>query len=156
MATAKQAIDALMKVGKDTFLANAADPTWGAILYAILIWETGFQYEAFDNLEVIRFYKTGDSADNQGLGTAKEWRQGRVRMDILCTSRDKAEQAFEFLRTAWITDFDYVNGAGTVGQGYLRAQGIKYLQIGESRETEWDRRGLVFRRIADVLFEIGD
>lgn len=156
MTTGTTAIQALEKVGHDTFIANGSDPTWGT-LYGNMLWNLRQPFGHFEGQNAIYLYKTGGQTLQQGLGTVKEWRYSRIRLDILCDTYANAEQTFEFLRTAWITDFNNSPAVNAVGTGYLRLTGgIKNIQIGESQSAPWETRGLVFRRIADINLEIGD
>jgi hypothetical protein len=111
--------------------------------------------DAFD-YQTVAIYRIGGLAEAQGLGTVRQWRQPRIRVDVFQGNYDDAEKCVEVLRTFWITDFDYFNGSGAVGQGYLRAQGIKNLILGEARASSWEKTQTQYRRIMDVQIEIGD
>lgn len=156
MTTATAAMDALRKVGHDGFVALAGDPTWGA-LYATVVWELRQPFFVHDNLNTVYLYKTGGQPDRKGLGFSQQWRFPRVRCDILCSAYDQAEQTWEKLRALWIADMEHTPVVNAVGQGYLRATGgLKGIDIGESASAPWEDLGIVYRRIADVIVEIGD
>src|SRR5438105_368872 len=134
MSTLSTAIAALLNVGKTTFQAQSGDPTWGA-LYAAILWKDAWPFAEVKSFNpTIFLYELGGQPAAQGLGTVKQWRHPRIRVDIFCNANADVRQAFEALRSAWITDFNYVNGSGAVGQGYLRQTGsIKNIEIGDDR-----------------------
>jgi hypothetical protein len=151
------AIAALIKVGSTQFAALASDPNYG-VMYETTQWINTWPVDAF-NWPTVAIYRNGGLAERQGLGTARQWRHPRVRVDIFGRNYGEVEKAMEALRSFWIADRDYspVNPAGVVGQGYLRVVGgIKTFDIGESQALPWEKTGIQFRRLADVIIEIGD
>src|SRR6185369_13890018 len=117
MTTLTAAIAALVAVGKADFLSRASDPTYGAF-YATMLWSEGWPFaEAKNAFPAIYIYENGGNTERQGLSTVKMWRYSRVRVEAFANSKAEVQQAFETLRTAWITDYNYYVGNGTVGQG---------------------------------------
>jgi hypothetical protein len=157
MTTLAVAIDALITVGHDYFLAHAGDPTYGT-LYANMVWESRWPFNVYkDTFPTIFLYEYQGSADRKGLGFVEQWRYPILRADLFANQAAHARQMFEALRAAWIADFNNMVSPYTPGLGYLRhTGGLKTLEIGESRSTDWDERGVVFRRTVDIRIEIGD
>ncbi len=157
MSDLTTAIAALTQVGRASFQALAGDPDFG-VMYDTTQWINSWPVDAF-NWPLIAIYRNGGFVERQGLGTAKQWRRARLRVDIFGRNYDEVEKAMEALRAFWIADRNYspVNTAGVVGQGYLRVVGgIKWLEMGESQALPWEKTGIQFRRLADVIIEIGD
>lgn len=152
MSTLPVAIDALVKVAHDNFIAA------GGSLLPNIVWEKTWPFGVYrDNFPTIFLYPLTGRTANKGLGTVTQWRMPNLRSEVFANTYADTVLMFEQLRTAWITDFNAWTGPFAPGQGYLRnTGGIKYIEIGESRSTDWEERKIVFRRIADVTIEIGD
>jgi hypothetical protein len=158
MTTLSTTLAALLDVAKFNFLANQSDVTYGQ-LYANMLWFNTWPWDEGlqDTFPRIHIYANAGTVQNQGLGTVKAWRHPRVRVEVFANKFGDAMQAFEQLRVAWIADFNTLNGNGLKGQGYLRQTGgIKYIEIGEHSAADWEKRLLVYRRLADLTLEIGD
>ena len=157
MTTLPVAIDALIAVGRAYYLAQAGDPTYGT-LYANMVWEARWPFNIYtDDHPTIFLYEYQGSAERKGLGFVEQWRYPILRADLFANKAADVRQMFEALRAAWIADFNNMVSPYTPGQGYLRhTGGLKNLEIGESRSTDWDERNVVFRRTVDIRIEIGD
>lgn len=154
MTTLQTAGDALVKVASDYIKGQTGDATWGQ-LYTTLHLDSKYPLDTYDQ-PTASFYEVSGPSDSQGVGTAKQWRRPVIRCDVRCGRYQDVRQIVEQVRTALITDFNYVNGNGTTGQGYLRGTGgIKLLQFSEMRSAPLDKREM-FRRLLDIIVEVGD
>ena len=157
--TATVAQTALLYVGRQTYLGLAADATYGTA-YLTTQWTNVYPLNSFDGPKVA-IYRNGGIVKEQGIGTVKQWRDVRFRVDLFGRNFGEAEQMLATLFSAWEVDFDCTPAnliTPTVGQGYLRiAGGIKYMAFSEPRTMADERSSQsFFRRIQDVTVTIGD
>jgi hypothetical protein len=156
--TAPVAQAARIYVAQQYFLSLASDPTYG-VAYRTTVWMNTYPLNAFSGPRVA-IYRNGGTNQDKGLGTIKQYRDPRFRIDLFGRNFAEAEQMCEAINNAFEIDYDFFNppSTPTAGQGYLRTQGgIKYLDMTEWQATNEERAtGAYYRRIADAVVTIMD
>jgi len=149
MTTLTTAIAALQTVVVTSFAAQGAPMNTAEVI-------TQSPFDIYKQVNTVYIYPNGGQDMATGLGYVNQYRDPRLTVEIMAGTYANAEALTEALRLAWINDFNVENGSGAVGSGYLRAQGIKNLEIGLFAAAPWDDRGLVFRRKSFVILRIKD
>lgn len=147
--TVTAALAAMQYVAVQTF-KNLAAPMVNA---EVILAEP---FEIYKNAPAVYLYQNGGLNEAEGLGFARQYRGPRIRVEIFAGNYADAEALVENLRSAWLTDYDASSPlSGSVGSGYLKITGgLKQFDIGAFSASEWEKRGLVFRRIADVNIQV--
>jgi hypothetical protein len=162
MATVGTAIQALLTVGSQGFVALKTTPRYGD-MYRVTRWIDQYDFESY-TFRTVSIYETMGQYEKQGLGYSREWLYQNLTLDIYQPSSEEARLAFQKLRELWFTDFDYpgttvnngTHGDGTVTKGYLRQNGIKRIIVGPDKALPIERGQTMYRRVATLTIEIGD
>lgn len=149
MTTLTTAMAALQYVAVQAFVASATTPMTSTevILHS--------PFEIYKDVPAVYIYQNGGINEPQGLGTVSQYRDPRIRVEVFAGTYADVDTLVDAIRSAWHTDMNYTPWTNAAGTGYLRVTGgLKNLSIGEFQSSEWEKRGLVYRRIADVNAEI--
>lgn len=100
----------------------------------------------------VAFSIAGGTNTGKEIGYANRDRMPRQQMDVLADDPVSAQRIFQNVREAVLQDLNHSGSgnAGDPGVGYLHAQGIRTVRIGEPQSQPWDDEGRVSRLVADV------
>lgn len=137
------------------YAAQNASPFTDETFYQTVTFVSGYPAEDVSK-PAVAIYLLGGSNSPKGLGTVTQYRRTSLRVDVITEHRLENQRIVEKLRDVWQADFDVADPTdpGTLGNGYLRAGGIKYLEFAEAGEVAWDV--LHVRQVFDVTLRIGD
>jgi hypothetical protein len=148
---------ALLAVAQATFAlsANVNDATYGAMFQTTRFINT-WPVDSFQQ-PLVSLYLSSGQSQWSGLGYNKQWTFQRLKLNIFGRNQGEVDKAESTIESCWISDLDFENGNGTVGQQYLRlVGGIKSINMSPPQALLWERTGVQFRRQLDVTIELLD
>lgn len=157
MSETTDIISALLYVAQYTSPFTTSHALYGAVKFV-----KGYPLFSLETPTVALYEFGGPMGRPKGLGRVTCWRSPVIRVDILTETKMDATRIIERLRLAWQADYECVHygeagyDPGDVGNGYLRASGVKGIEFGEPQDAPWDDQGRVARKIFDLSVKFGD
>ncbi|MBN1610371.1 MAG: hypothetical protein JW940_27330 [Polyangiaceae bacterium] len=143
----KAAVDALIYLWQNSDPFNGTNALYSAVRFVPEYPQAGMATPA------VGLSLAGGVGVGKEIGWANRWRTPRIQVDILAADMLAATRIYQHMRTALITDLNHAGAtgdAGDPGKGYLHAQGIRRVVMGEPIEQPWDDAGRVRRLVADA------
>lgn len=91
-----------------------------------------------------------------GLGTSQRRHQSGVQMDVLARNRREASRIWDRVVEVIRNDYDRYPADGTWDKGFLRAQGVRSVVVGEPTALPWDDENRVARLSGQVEIRFDD
>lgn len=106
----------------------------------------------------VAFTTAGGGNLPKGLGTYDRRRRPRIQVDVLADTPMDAARILQRVRELILADYNHDGSGvvGTPGKGYLLAQSVKVVTMGEGQPVPWDEAGRVKRVVADAVVEFDD
>jgi len=98
----------------------------------------------------------GPMPEPVGMGTARRRHNHSLQMDVLGRDPMEAARIWEHAAEAIREDFDYYPADDSHGKGFLRAQGLRAVLVGEPAERTWDDDKPIARLSGEVVLEFDD
>ena len=129
-------------------------------LYSTVEFVRGYPLGSMDT-PTVAFSTAGGSNSPKGLGDYDRRRRPRVQVDVLADDAMAAARVLQNVRAAILADYNHDGDSeeiedGEPSRGYLLAQGVKSVTIGEANDAVWDEAGRVKRLVADAVVEFFD